>query len=171
MNRAIVLLVFGFVISGAVLSSFVFAQEESQIPTWIKTAVGFWVNDQITDNEFLSAIEYFVENEMIKVPSQKTDDKILINNLQILQTEINMKIEQTREIVNLPQIQQTLIESNTSFTASNYPDELINQIEKRWESSDPDVPGSVAHNLINNPGADVLRSFMEIDQRSESQFK
>ena len=171
LNRAIVLLVFGFVISGAVLSSFVFAQEESQIPTWIKTAVGFWVNDQITDNEFLSAIEYFVENEMIKVPSQKTDDKILINNLQILQTEINMKIEQTREIVNLPQIQQTLIESNTSFTASNYPDELINQIEKRWESSDPDVPGSVAHNLINNPGADVLRSFMEIDQRSESQFK
>ena len=46
--------------------SFVSAQEDSQIPTWIKTAVGFWVNDQISDEEFLKAIEYFVENEMIQ---------------------------------------------------------------------------------------------------------
>ncbi len=50
--------------SGIALLSFVSAQEESQIPTWIKTAVGFWVNDQITDEEFLRAIEYFVENEI-----------------------------------------------------------------------------------------------------------
>ena len=71
-------------------SSFVFAQEESQIPGWIKTAVGFWVNDQITDDEFLAAIQYFVENEMIKVP-QQTEDEILIDNLHTLQSEINMK--------------------------------------------------------------------------------
>ena len=29
----------------------------------------------------------------------------------------------------------------------------------------------MAYNLINNPSADVIRSFMEIDQKSESQFK
>ena len=61
-------------VSGIGVLSFVSAQEDSQIPTWIKTAVGFWVNDQITDDEFLKAIEYFVENEMINVPSQDTDD-------------------------------------------------------------------------------------------------
>ncbi len=156
--------------SGIALLSFVSAQEESQIPTWIKTAVGFWVNDQITDEEFLRAIEYFVENEMIKVPSQ-TDDQVLINNLQILQAEINMKIEQSRELVNLPQIQESLAESNASFTATGSPEEIIIQIDGRWLSSDPDVPGSVAFNLIHNPAADVLRSIMDIDQKSESQFK
>ncbi len=162
--------VFAIIFSVAVFSSFVSAQEDSQIPAWIKTAVGFWVNDQITDDEFLNAIQYFVENEMIKVPDQTTDE-VLINNLQILQAEINMKIEQSRELVNLPQIQQSLSKSNTSFTATGSPEEIIRQIEERWQSSDPEVPDSGAYSLIHNPAADVLRSIMDADQKSESQFK
>ena len=153
------------------LLSFVSAQEESQIPSWIKTAIGFWVNGQITDEEFLKAIEYFVENKIIKVSSQKTDEIVLINNLQILQAEINMKIEQSRELVNLPQIQQSLAESNTSFAATGYPEEIIRQIEERWQLSDPDVSDSIAFNLIHNPTANVIRSIMDVDQKSESQFK
>jgi len=157
--------------SGVSLLSFVSAQEESQIPAWIKTAVGFWVNDQISDQEFLKAIEYFVENEMIKVPSQTIEDKVLIDNLQILQAEINMKIEQSRELVNLPQIQQSLVESNVSYAATGSPEEIIRQIEERWQSSDPNLPNSVAFNLIHNPASDILRSIMDIDKKSESKFK
>ncbi len=153
------------------LLSFVSAQENSQIPTWIKTAVGFWVTGNISDEEFLKAIEYFVENEIIKVPSQTTDDKLLIENLQVLQAEINMKLEQSRELVNIPQIQQALIESNVVFTATDYPEELIRQVDELWESSDPDVPDSIAFNLIHNSASDVLRSIMDIDQKSDSQFK
>ena len=153
------------------LLSFVSAQENSQIPTWIKTAVGFWVTGNISDEEFLKAIEYFVENEIIKVPSQTTDDKILIENLQMMQAEINMKLEQSRELVNIPQIQQALIESNVVFTATDYPEELIRQVDELWESSDPDVPDSIAFNLIHNSASDVLRSIMDIDQKSDSQFK
>ncbi|WP_316506478.1 PDC sensor domain-containing protein [Nitrosopumilus sp.] len=159
-------------ISGIGTFTFVSAQEDSKIPTWVKTAVGFWVNDQITDDEFLKAIEYFVENEMIKVPSQTADDDaVLIDNLQILQGEINMKIEQSRKLVSLPQIQQALVESNTSFAATGAPEEIIRQINDRWQSSDPDTPNSVAFNLINNPSADILRSMMDTDRKSESQFK
>ena len=153
------------------LFSFVSAQEESQIPTWIKTAIGFWVNGQIPDEEFLKAIEYFVENKIIKISSQTTDDNVLINNLQILQAEINMKIEQSHELVALPQIQQSLAESNASFAKTGNPEEIIIQIEERWQSSDPNMPDSVSFNLIHNPAADVIRSIMDIDQKSESQFK
>lgn len=159
------------IVSGVALVTFVSAQEESQIPSWIKTAVGFWVNDQITDEEFLHAIEYFVQNEMIEVPSKTTDDKVLINNLQILQAEINMKIEQSREIVYLPQIQQSLAESNAAFAATDFPEEIIRQVDEKWQSSDPNVPNSVAFNLIHNSASDVLRSIMEIDEKSETQFK
>jgi len=158
-------------VSGIGLFSFVSAQEESEIPTWIKTAVGFWVNDQITDKEFLKAIEYFVENEMIKVPPQTTDDKVLIDNLQILQAEINMKIEQSRELVNRPQIQQSLTESNASFAETGFTEDIILQIEEQWKSSDPDEPNSVAFYLINNPTSDTLRSIMIEDQKSNSKFK
>lgn len=174
MKKSKQLVIFVFlisIISGFGLLSFVSAQEDSQIPAWIKTAVGFWVNGQISDEEFLKAIEYFVENEMIKVSSKTTDDKIFIDNLQILQEEINMKIEQSRKLVNFPQIQQALVESNTSFAKTGSPEEVIRQIEQRWQSSDPDIPDSIAFNLIHNPAADVLRSIMDMDQKSESQFK
>lgn len=159
-------------ISGVGMFSFVSAQEDSQIPVWIKTAVGFWVNGQLSDAEFLSAIEYFVENEMINLPSQIPEhDQVVIDNLHIFQGELNMKMQQSRELVNLPQIQQALADSNTSFAATGDPEEIIKQVEERWESSAPDVEDSVAYNLIHNPTADILNSIMEVDQKSETQFK
>ncbi len=168
-RKSLLLLTIPLLLSAG-LFSFVSAQEESKIPAWIKTAIGFWVNGQIPDEEFLKAIEYFVENEIIKVPSQ-TDDSVLINNLQILQAEINMKIEQSRELVNISLIQESLAESNASFAATGSPDEIIRQVDQRWQSSDPDVPDSIAFNLINNPSANIIRSIMDIDQKSDSQFK
>jgi len=125
LEKTIFFVIFLTIVSSVGLFSFVSAQEESSILTWIKTAVGFWVNGQITDKEFLKTIEYFVENEMIKVPSLTINDEILINNLQILQAEINTKIDQSRELVNLPQIQQSLAESNALFATISSSDEII----------------------------------------------
>ncbi len=170
MKRKFLLLLTIPLLLSAGLFSFVSAQEESLIPAWIKTAIGFWVNGQIPDEEFLKAIEYFVENEIIKVPSQ-TDDSVLIKNLQILQAEINMKIEQSRELVNISLIQESLAESNASFAATGSPDEIIRQVDERWQSSDPNEEDSIAFNLINNPSAYIIRSVMDIDQKSDSQFK
>ena len=170
MKRKFLLLLTIPLLLSAGLFSFVSAQEESLIPAWIKTAIGFWVNGQIPDEEFLKAIEYFVENEIIKVPSQ-TDDTVLIKNLQILQAEINMKIEQSRELVNISLIQESLAESNASFAATGSPDEIIRQVDERWQSSDPNEEDSIAFNLINNPSANIIRSIMDIDQKSDSQFK
>lgn len=159
------------IVSSVGTFSAVSAQEDSKIPAWIKTAVGFWVNDQITDDEFLKAIEYFVENEMIKVSDNTSEDEGLINNLQTMQSEINTKIEQSRKVTSLPQIQDSLIESNKEFAESGFPEEIMAQIEDRWQKSNPETPNSVAFNLINNPAAEVLRSIMEIDEKSETQFK
>ena len=162
-------------ISGIGMFSLVSAQEDesSLIPAWVKTAVGFWVNGQLSDEEFISVIQYFVENEMIIIPSSQTSehDKVVIDNLHIFQGELNMKMQQSRELVNLPQIQQALADSNTFFAATGAPEEIARQIEKRWQSSDPDVKDSIAYNLIHNPAADILNSIMDVDQKSETQFK
>ena len=155
-----------FVIS-LLTTSMISAQSSSQIPQWIKTAVTFWVDEQISDQEFINAIQYFVENEIIYV----TPNENIISNLHMLQTELNEKIRNSRILANNIEIQNFLVESNTSFAATGFPEEIIKQVDERWQSSDPDTPGSTAYYLINNKGAQIIRQFMQDDMDSESKFK
>lgn len=171
MKKAAVTIGVIFTIVLGISVSFVAAQEDSKIPAWIKAAVGFWVNGEISDDEFIDIIEYFVENEIINISSQESSDDELVKNLHVLQTELNTKIEHSREIVNLPQIQTAIKESNSAYLETGNPDALVNQIDDKWQSIDPDKENSVAYNLIHNPTGDILRSVMKVDQQSESQFK
>lgn len=62
-----------FLLSSAVTLNGVFAQDEMgkikvQIPPWVKTTAGFWVNNQSSDQEFLSALEFLIDNDIIRVP-------------------------------------------------------------------------------------------------------
>jgi len=44
------------------------AQEETQIPDWIKNVAGWWADDEISEKEFLTGIEYFINNNIISLP-------------------------------------------------------------------------------------------------------
>jgi len=143
------------------------AQSSSQIPSWIKTAVTFWANDQISDQEFINAIQYFVENEVIQVP-QNND---VVENLHILQAELNEKIRDSRILANNIQIQNTLVESNETFSEIENVEAIILQLDERWQDSDPNEPNSVAYNLIHNESGEIIRQFIQEDVDSESKFK
>ena len=41
--------------------------EENIIPTWIKNNAGWWADDKLNDNDFISGIEYLIQNKIIKV--------------------------------------------------------------------------------------------------------
>jgi hypothetical protein len=41
--------------------------EEKTIPSWIKNNAGWWADNKINDNDFISGIEYLIENKIIKV--------------------------------------------------------------------------------------------------------
>jgi hypothetical protein len=41
------------------------AQEDTQIPSWIKNVAGWWANGEISENEFLTGIEYLINNNII----------------------------------------------------------------------------------------------------------
>ena len=44
------------------------AQPTSQfVPNWVKDTAGWWASEQVTDQEFLSGIEFLVEQGVIKV--------------------------------------------------------------------------------------------------------
>ena len=40
-------------------------ESEWKIPTWVKITAGWWYEDKITDDEFLSIIKNLVEREII----------------------------------------------------------------------------------------------------------
>lgn len=44
--------------------------EEALIPSWIKNTAGFWVDDQVSDVEFLNAIEFLVNQGIISVSDE-----------------------------------------------------------------------------------------------------
>ena len=37
------------------------------VPNWVKDTAGWWASEQVTDQEFLSGIEFLVEKGVIKV--------------------------------------------------------------------------------------------------------
>ena len=42
-------------------------QEDTQIPPWIKTVAGWWGNNEISEEEFVSGIEYLINNNIILI--------------------------------------------------------------------------------------------------------
>ena len=44
------------------------------IPSWIKNTAGWWAEGNITETEFLRAIEYLIENKIIKITSAPIQD-------------------------------------------------------------------------------------------------
>lgn len=52
---------------------------EIRIPDWIKKNAGWWADNNVTDSEFLNAIEYLIQEGIIQVPEtqkQQESDKI-----------------------------------------------------------------------------------------------
>jgi len=72
--------------------------EESLIPFWIKTIAGFWVSGDLSDNEFISAMEWMIENEIIKVSI--TDDSGWKNEADKLYRENERLADEISELRN-----------------------------------------------------------------------
>lgn len=59
------------------------AQEGGAIPVWIKTAVGFWSDGQSSDSEFLNAIKFLVENQVIRIESGADVEELTIGFIPV----------------------------------------------------------------------------------------
>lgn len=52
-------------VAGSVLAA---APAHGEVPGWVKGVAGLWSDGQISDNEFLAAIEYLIQNGFISIP-------------------------------------------------------------------------------------------------------
>ena len=50
--------------------------EGNTIPSWIKNSAGWWSENKISDYEFISGIEYLIENNIIKVNAETNSESL-----------------------------------------------------------------------------------------------
>ena len=47
--------------------SLTYAQDEYEVPDWVKNTAGWWATDAISEKEFVNAIEFLVNEGVINV--------------------------------------------------------------------------------------------------------
>lgn len=73
----------------------VYAQNQYEIPSWVKGVAGFWAEGKISDADFGEGLAFLIDNEIIKVPKiQDLQNKI--SQLQYenanLRSQLNLSI-------------------------------------------------------------------------------
>jgi hypothetical protein len=75
MRSSIVLILFFSLIGSGIFVPNSSAQD-AQIPNWIKDVAGWWADDQISENEFVTGIEYLINSNIISLNFVPCHDEI-----------------------------------------------------------------------------------------------
>jgi len=67
-HSSLVLIILFSLIGSSILIPNSSAQEESQIPDWVKNVAGWWASNEISEKEFLAGLTYLINNNIIFIP-------------------------------------------------------------------------------------------------------
>ena len=137
LNKILILFpVLGLVISLGLVS--VYAQNEP-IPKWIKGVAAFWAEDKISDAEFIEALEFLINQNVIKISDQ---NNIVVaeseNNKSKFQENMNQQKSKLASCIDAELASFVLIREMIDYTNSKnlppnsydvlYPDSLIDEL-------------------------------------------
>jgi len=74
--RALIILILSFSLIGSGILVPNSSAQDAQIPNWIKNVAGWWASGDISENEFLTGIEYLINNNIILLDFVPCNDKI-----------------------------------------------------------------------------------------------
>lgn len=94
LNKPIVFLLVGFLLGSIPLLTVTFAEEESLIPSWIKSTAQFWIDGGVSDTEFLSALQFLIKEGVLVVPEPEPNTIVTIPEQQ------NEKVEELTTVIN-----------------------------------------------------------------------
>ncbi|MDX1596974.1 MAG: hypothetical protein R3327_08570 [Nitrosopumilaceae archaeon] len=160
-------------------SGYAYAQQESQIPLWIKTTAGFWVNGQITDQEFITALQYLINQKILTIPSQtetiviKADELPNVDVLEIPVTDteskervlsadqdlLMFKILELYKLAENPTVLDAVIKSNEKFRQMGDEEIETHLMEKdsEWKKTPKNQLSPFMGSLIENNVAKILK--------------
>ncbi len=65
--RSSIVLILSFSLIGSGILAPNSSAQDAQIPNWVKNTAGWWADDQISENEFVTGIEYLINNNIILI--------------------------------------------------------------------------------------------------------
>ena len=68
-------------------ASYILASQEQAIPSWIRNVALWWGEGKITDSEFLSAIKYLIDNEILMVSEYDPNGKNYLDKFSQSESE------------------------------------------------------------------------------------
>jgi len=74
--RALIILILSFSLIGSGILVPNSSAQDAQIPNWIKNVAGWWASGIISENEFLTGIEYLINNNIILIDFVPCNDEI-----------------------------------------------------------------------------------------------
>ena len=83
------------------ITFFSISAEESLIPSWIKNTAGFWVNNQINDKEFITALQWLIDNGILTVSQKDPELDALEQEMQKRMLENMLKDPKDAPIIGI----------------------------------------------------------------------
>ena len=68
MKKLLLGIVSAVLLSGIFVTSIAVA-EENKIPSWIRITAGYWVDEKVSDGEFISALQFLIDKGILNVPN------------------------------------------------------------------------------------------------------
>jgi len=147
-----------------------FGIKGEKIPSYFKRVVKWILQDQISQEEFVSAL-LFLKSEGIlsdNIQKQSIDNKIKFEfdeNENGIYTKANLsdledKVRKLRALANNVEIQNELVRSNMEFETLTDPDDLIDQRDSEWLRN-PKTVTPFMESLMNNESALIAKALIE----------
>ena len=94
--KQISVMILGIIIAGSMFTVYAIDQAIAQqniIPSWVKGIAGFWSEDKISDSEFMEALEFLIENDVLnptipRVQELEAENQQLRLEIEALELEI-----------------------------------------------------------------------------------
>ena len=144
LNKVILFILAVTLVTAGGLGSVTYAQSD-EIPKWIKDVADHWINDEITDSEFIQSLQYLVDAGIISIPdSKETNAKKLIDSqasqierLESDKKKLLLKIQSLKQETKTQDQQQEISENDNylieRFSNSLYERDFINGFYERLD--------------------------------------
>ena len=138
-------------------SSTTFA-EEALIPNWIRNTALWYGEGKINDGDFINALQWLMNEEILKIPSPDSDSEKIVEN-EINFDKISLEVTGIHELARMLDVAQALSVSNNDFSAMPDVLSVIEQRENEWTTTDWEDITPFMHELIENNLSDLLREY------------
>ncbi|MEW6043145.1 MAG: hypothetical protein AB1608_02675 [Thermoproteota archaeon] len=165
-----------------------FGIKGTKIPSWFKNTAKWYIDGEVTKDEFVTALMYFKKEGLLDDASSPIKTMKEVNtssNLTKLQSNGKITIEQKAEnslyakadirqiedkvaiiraIANNPQIQEIIINSNNEFDKNSQAEQLIEERDLDWKRNWKTITPFMKE-LMNNKGALIANAVIENEQK------